>query len=241
VGDEVYGSSGGKFGTNAEYITLSEDGVLAIKPNNVSHGEAAAISEGALTALPFLRDAGKIKKGYNVLINGASGGVGVYAVQLSKYFGAEVTGVCSTGNLELVSSLGCHKVIDYTNEDFTKTGETYDIIFDVVGKSSFSHCKKALSSRGVYLSTVPTFSLMFAMIFTLKFGSKKAVFAATGLRKPEEKQEDLIMLKELIEAGEIKPAIDRKYSLEQISDAHNYVEKGHKKGSVVIIIGSDSN
>ena len=236
VGDEIYGSSGTNFGTNAQYITLSEDEALAIKPNNVSHGEAAGISEGALTALPFLRDTGKIKKGYKVLINGASGGVGVYAVQLAKYFGTEVTGVCSTVNLELVNCMGAHKVIDYTKEDFTKTGDTYDIIFDAVGKSSFSHCKKALSPGGVYLSTVPSLSLMLQMLFTLIPGSKKAVFAATGLRKPEEKKKDLIILKELIETIKVKPVIDRKFPLEQISDAHRYVEKGHKKGSVIITI-----
>ncbi|MDD2444262.1 MAG: NAD(P)-dependent alcohol dehydrogenase [Desulfotomaculaceae bacterium] len=236
VGDEIYGSSGTNFGTNAQYIALSEDEALAIKPNNISHGEAAGISEGALTALPFLRDTGKIKKGYKVLINGASGGVGVYAVQLAKYFETEVTGVCSTVNLELVNCLGAHKVIDYTKEDFTKTGDTYDIIFDAVGKSSFSHCKKALSPRGLYLSTVPSIFLMLQMLFTSISGSKKAVFAATGLRKPEEKKKDLIILKELIETKKIKPVIDRKFSLEQISDAHRYVEKGHKKGSVIITI-----
>ena len=235
-GDEVYGSSGTNFGTNAEYITLSEDEAIAIKPNNISHGEAAAISEGALTALPFLRDAGKIKKGHKVLINGASGGIGVYAIQLAKYFETEVTGVISTGNLELVKGMGAHKLIDYTKEDFTKTGETYDMIFDAVGKSSFFRCKKALSSRGVYLSTVPTFSLMLQMIFS-KFGSKKAVFVATGLRKPEEKRKDLNLLKQLIEGGKIKAVIDRIYPVEQITDAHSYVEKGHKKGSVIITIG----
>lgn len=235
-GDRIYGSSGTNFGTNAEYITLAEDEALAIKPANITSGEAAGISEGALTALPFLRDNGKIISGQKVLINGASGGVGVYAIQLAKYFGAEVTGVCSTVNLELVNCLGADKVIDYTKEDFTKTGDTYDIIFDAVGKSSFPHCKKALSSGGLYLSTVPTLSLMLHMLFTSIFGSKKAVFAATGLRKPEEKKKDLILLKELIEMGKIKPVIDRKYSLEQIADAHCYVEKGHKKGSVVITV-----
>lgn len=236
-GDEVYGSSGINFGTNAEYITISEHEAIAIKPNNISHEEAAAISEGALTALPFLRDAGKIKKGHKVLINGASGGIGVYAVQLAKYFETEVTGVSSTGNSELVNGMGAYKLIDYTKEDFTKTGETYDVIFDAVGKSSFSRCKKALSSRGVYLSTVPTFSLMLQMIIVSKFRSKKAVFAATGLRKPEEKRKDLNLLKELIEAGKIKAVIDRIYPVEQITDAHSYVEKGHKKGSVIITIG----
>lgn len=237
AGDEVYGSSGTNFGTNAQYITLAEDEALAIKPTNVSHGEAAAISEGSLTALPFLRDNGKIKKGCSVLINGASGGVGVYAIQLAKYFGAEVTGVCSAGNLELVKRLGADKVIDYTTEDFTKTDESYDIIFDTVGKSSFTYCKNVLSPGGVYLSTVPTFSLMLQTMFTSNSG-KKAVFAATGLRKPEEKRKDLILLKDLIETGKLLPVVDRKYSLKQVSEAHSYVDKGHKKGSVIISIGS---
>jgi NADPH:quinone reductase-like Zn-dependent oxidoreductase len=240
AGDEIYGSSGTNLGTNAEYITLSENEALAIKPNNINYGEAAGISEGALTALPFLRDAGKIKKGHKVLINGASGGVGVYAVQLAKYFETEVTGVCSTANLELVKCLGADKVIDYTKEDFTKTADTYDMIFDAVGKSSFWHCKKAMSPGGIYLSTVPTLSIILQMFFTSISGSKKAVFAATGLRKPEEKKKDLIWLKELIEIGKIKPVIDRKYSLEQIAEAHRYVEKGHKKGSVVITVEAEA-
>lgn len=234
--DQIYGSSGTNFGTNAEYITLSEDEALAIKPTNITSGEAAGISEGALTALPFLRDHGKIKSGQKVLINGASGGVGVYALQLAKYFGAEVTGVCSTANLEFVKRLGADKVIDYTKDDFTKTGETYDIIFDAVGKRSFSRCKRALSLGGLYLSTVPSMVLMLQMLWTSISGSKKAVFAATGLRKPGEKKKDLALLKELIETGKIKPVIDRIYSLEQMAEAHSYVEKGHKKGSVIITV-----
>jgi NADPH:quinone reductase-like Zn-dependent oxidoreductase len=234
VGDEVYGSSGTYFGTNAEYIVLPEDAALAIKPGNIRHGEAAAVSEGSLTALPFLRDTGKIKTGYRVLINGASGGVGVYAVQLAKYFGAEVTGVCGPGNVEMVKRLGADKVIDYTKEDFAKKNDTYDIIFDAVGKSSYDNCKNALLPCGVYMSTVPTFSLMLRTIFTSKSKGQKAVFAATGLRKPEEKRKDLVLLKDLIEAGKLLPVIDRTYSMEQISDAHTYVDTGHKKGSVVI-------
>ena len=202
-GDEIYGSSGTNFGTNAEYIVLSEDEAVTIKPINVSFGKAAAISEGALTALPFLRDSGNIKSksGQKILINGASGGVGVYALQLAKYFGAEVTGVCSSNNLELVKSLGADYVIDYTKEDFTKTSDTYDIIFDAVGKSSFSKCKNALKSNGVYLSTIPTLTLMYQMLLTSSSKKQKAIFSATGLRKTIEKKNDLIFLKELIEAG----------------------------------------
>ena len=242
-GDEIYGSSGTNFGTNAEYIVLSEDEAVTIKPINVSFGEAAAISEGTLTALPFLRDSGNIKskRGQKILINGASGGVGVYALQLAKYFGAEVTGVCSSNNLELVKSLGADYVIDYTKEDFTKTSDTYDIIFDAVGKSSFSKCKNSLKSNGVYLSTIPTLTLMFQMLITSSSKKRKAIFSATGLRKTIEKKNDLIFLKELIEAGKIKPVIDKIYPLEDIVEAHRYVEMGHKRGSVVINIEKTEN
>ena len=238
-GDRVYGSSGTNFGTNAEYIALPEEEALVVKPDNISHAEAACISEGALTALPFLRDAGQIKAGQKVLVNGASGGVGVYAVQLAKYFGAEVTGVCGAANLELVKDLGAGRAVDYAKEDFTETGDTYDIIFDAVGKSSFSRCEKALSPGGIYLSTVPTPSLLAQMLLTLKTGRKKAVFAATGLRKPEEKKKDLVFLNRLIETGEIKPVVDRIYPLEQMADAHRYVETGHKKGSVAVTAGQE--
>lgn len=233
-GDQIYGSSGTNFGTNAEYICLSEEETLAIKPPEITYEQAAGISEGVLTALPFLRDNGKIQSGQKVLINGASGGVGCYAVQLAKFYHAVVTGVCSTANLEMVKSLGADKVIDYTTTDFTKTGEVYDIIFDAVGKSSFSRCKNSLTPRGIYLSTVPTLTLMLQMLWTSLFGRKKAIFAATGLRKPSEKKEDLLFLKELIKKGKIKAVIDRCYSLDQITEAHRYVEKGHKKGNVVI-------
>lgn len=235
-GDEIYGSSGTKFSTNAEYITLTEDAAIAVKPKNISFGEAAGISEGALTALPFLRDSGKIEKGQKVLINGASGGIGVYAVQLAKYFGAVVTCVCSTANLELVRQLGADRVIDYTKVDFTKTGQTYDIIFDTVAKSSFARCKSALSPNGIYLTTFPAMSVMLRMFITGGLGGKKAVFLASGLRKPSEKKKDLDFLRELIEKGIIKSVIDREYSMEQVTEAHRYVETGHKKGSVIITI-----
>ncbi len=235
-GDQVFAALGSSLGAYAEYISLPEDGALAIKPANVTHEEAAAVPSGALTALPFLRDKGHIQRGQKVLINGASGSVGTYAVQLAKYFGAKVTGVCSSANLALVKSLGADSVIDYTSEDFTQSGQTYDIIFDTVGKRSFSHCKNSLKPRGIYLTTVPTLAILLHMLWTLKIGSKKAVITFTGLRSSSEKTKDLIFLKELIEAGKIKPAIDRRYPLEQIAEAHRYVEKGHKKGNVVITL-----
>ena len=235
-GDRVYGSSDAGWGSYAQYICLRENGSLALKPENFDYGDSAAFSEGALTSLPFLRDKANIKKGQSILIIGASGSVGTTAVQLAKYFGAEVTGVCSSSNLELVKSLGADTTIDYTKKDFTGNGQTYDIIFDAVGKSSFSRCKKSLKQNGVYLSTNISLKIMLQMLWTAKIGSRKAIFAATGLRPSDEKSKDLNILKLLAETGKIKPPIDRTYSLEQIAEAHEYVESGHKKGNVVITI-----
>jgi NADPH:quinone reductase-like Zn-dependent oxidoreductase len=234
-GDQVFGINLKDAGAYAEYVCLHEEKVLAIKPANMTYEEAAA-ANGVITALPFLRDAGNIQSGQKVLIYGASGSVGTISVQVAKYFGAEVTGVCSTANLELVKSLGADKVIDYTKEDFTKTGQTYDIIFDAVGKSSFSRCKRALNQRGIYLTTVITLAGLFQLLWASMVGGKKAKFMTAGLRPPGEITKDLILGKELIEAGKIKPVIDRRYPLEQIVEAHRYVEKGHKKGNVVITV-----
>ena len=239
-GDQVFAANGAGFGAHAEYICLPEDGALASKPVNVTYEEAAAICEGALTALPFLRDKGKIQSGQEVLINGASGSVGTSAVQLAKYFGAEVTGVCSAANLGLVRSLGADRVIDYTREDFTNSGRTYDIIFDAVGKSSFSRCKNSLKQGGIYLSTVPTPAILLQMLWTSKIGGKKAMIAFTGLRPPGEQAKDLVLLKELVEAGKIRAVIDRRYPLDQTAEAHRYVGKGHKKGNVVITVEHSS-
>jgi len=202
--------------------------------------EEAIAAIGAITALPFLRDKGNIQSGQKVLIYGASGSVGTASVQVAKYFGAEVTGVCSTTNLELVKSLGADKVIDYTKEDFTKTGQTYDIIFDTVGKSSFLRCESSLKQRGIYLTTVPTLATFLLVLWTSMFCSKKAKVTFAGLRPASEMTKDLILIKELMEAGKIKPVIDRRYSLEQIVEAHAYVEKGHKKGNVVITVEGSS-
>jgi len=238
-GDQVFGASDAKLGAHAAYICLPEDGALATKSANISYEEAAATPYGALTALHFLRDAAKVQSGQSVLINGASGSIGTYAVQLAKQYGAKVIGVCSSANVALVKSLGADRVIDYTKEDFTQISQTYDVIFDTVGKSSFSRCKNALKHGGVYLTTVPTLAILLQMLWNSKIGSKKGKMAFAGLRSPSEKREDLIFLAQLVEAGKIKPVIDRRYPLEQIAKAHEYVEKGHKKGNVVITVDSN--
>ncbi|MFC2042956.1 NAD(P)-dependent alcohol dehydrogenase [Chloroflexota bacterium] len=228
-GDRVFGET--RFGAYAEYICLPEDGMLAAKPSNLNYQEAAAVPFGSHTALYFIRDKANLQSGSKILINGASGDVGTFAVQLARYYGAEVTGVCSSTNLELVKSLGAVNVIDYTKEDFTKNGQTYDIIYDTVGKTTFAGCKSSLTGNGLYLAGAGGLKAFIEMGWTSMVGSQKVL---AGMA-PEHK-EDLITLKELCEAGEIKPVIDRTYPLEQMVEAHRYVDKGHKKGSVVIAV-----
>ncbi|MFC1921471.1 NAD(P)-dependent alcohol dehydrogenase [Chloroflexota bacterium] len=225
-GDQIYG--GGSPGAHAEYVCMHEDKV-GIKPANMTYEEAAGVPFAATTALKFLKEKGNIQDGQSVLVYGASGGVGTFAVQLAKYFGAEVSAVCSTTNVEMVKSLGAEKIIDYTKDDFTKNGQTYDIIFDAVGKKSFLQCKDSLNQGGIYLNTVATIPLLLQMIWTSKIGNKKAIFALLPFTP-----EDLIFLKDAIEEGKIKTVIDRTYPLSDIAEAHKYSESGHAKGKIII-------
>jgi NADPH:quinone reductase-like Zn-dependent oxidoreductase len=241
-GDQVFAALGFGMGAYAEYKCLPEEpeemeGVLAIKPSNMTYEEAAAVPVGGLNALHFLRK-GNIQSGQKVLINGAGGSIGTIAIQLAKYFGAEVTGVDSPGKLDMLRSIGADQVIDYTQEDFTKSGETYDVIFDVVGKSSFSRSIRSLKQNGRYLIAYPGLSQMVRGGWTSMRSSLSAVQAGKKVigGNASYRPEDLIFLKELIEAGKIKAVIDRRYPFEQIPEAHRYVEKGHKKGNVVITV-----
>jgi len=235
-GDAVYGTAAPGSGTYAEFICLSENGPIAPKPESLSFAEAAAISDGAVTALPFLRDHGKVGPGQRVLVNGASGAIGTIAVQLAKHFGAEVTGVCSTRNVDLVRSLGADRVIDYTTTDFTAARNAYDVIFDAVGKSSFARAGRALKPGGRYLTTVPTFGAVAQGLRTRFFGSRRAIFAMTGLRRSSDKAADLDYATRLVEAGRLRSVTDRSYPLDRLGEAHAYVETGHKRGSVVIAL-----
>jgi NADPH:quinone reductase-like Zn-dependent oxidoreductase len=235
TGDRVFGGSTA-LGCYAEYVCVNSEDVLSTIPENTSYEEAAPFSGSAITVWNFLKAKGDIQKNQKVLINGASGGLGTYAVQIAKYFGAEVTGVCSTGNVEMVKSLGADHVIDYTKEDFTKVADSYDIIFDTVGKRTFSQCNKSLKQNGIYLSAVMSFPLFIQSIFSSFFGNKKAITSATGLLPAKVRLQYLLELKQLMKAGKIKSVIDHSYPLAQMAEAHKYVEKGHKKGNVVISI-----
>jgi NADPH:quinone reductase-like Zn-dependent oxidoreductase len=230
-GDEVFGYRGQSMGAYAEYVCLPEDGALAIKPVNMTFEEAAVVPYGAIMARGLLQKA-NIQRGQKVLINGASGGIGSAAVQLAKYYGAEVTGVCGTPRLGFVKALGADKVIDYTKEDFTRSAETYDVIFDILGKSSFGRGRKVLKPNGVYLYASFKMKQLLQMLWTKIAGGQKVICALSS-----EKAEDLEFIKDLIEEGQYQAIIDRCYPLDEAAEAHRYAESGHKAGSVLLAVG----
>jgi NADPH:quinone reductase-like Zn-dependent oxidoreductase len=213
---------------------MPETGLLALKPANMTYVEAAAVPYGVLMAMSLLRH-GNVRPGHKVLINGASGGIGAAAVQLAKYYGAEVTGVCGTPRLEYVKALGADRVIDYTAEDFSQNGETYDLIFDILGRSSFSRCKNSLKPKGIYLLASFKMSPLFQMLWTKMGGGKKVVCALAS-----EQPADLVIIKELVEAGQFKSIIDRCFGLEPAAEAHRYAESGQKRGAIVITMAQEN-
>jgi len=232
IGDKVFGYNDTKFGAHAEYMTMAENEAITTMPGNLTYEEAAPIAEGGHYALCDIR-AAKIKSGQNILIYGATGAIGSAAVQLVKYFGAKVTAACDTKNVELVKSLGADVVIDYTKQDFTKADQTFDFVFDAVGKSSFGQCKPLLNRKGIYISTElgKNSENIFLALITPIFGGKKVLFPIPTISK-----EDVIFLKELVETDKYKPVIDRRYTLEQIVEAYKFVETGQKTGNVVITL-----
>jgi len=237
----VFGETGANFGANAGYVCVPATGVVDKLPENMTDEEAAPVCDGPLTSLSILKDVGKIQAGQKVLVSGAAGSLGSAAVQIARHFGAEVSGVCSTSNLEFVRSLGADKVIDYTETDFTRAEDAYDIIFDTVGKRSFSRCKGVLRENGVYLSPLLKLSLLFQMIWSSRFEGKKARFSATGLRPGEELRGLLKELESLYAKGRLRTVIDRCYPLERTAEAHRHVDTGHKWGDVVLTITSVYN
>jgi len=236
VGDAVFGESIFGSGTNAEYVCVPETGTLLKKPESLSFEQACTLCDGPITSLNFLRDVGQLKANQHVLIVGASGSLGTAAVQLAKQMGATVSAVCSTVNIELVKSLGADVVIDYSVENFSDNGEQYDLIFDTVGKHSFFSSKNSLKKNGVYLSPVFGVGHLLQMMMTTIIGNKKAKFSATGLRPAEEIQEMMAELKNMFEAKKIQSVIDRCYPLAEAANAHAYIDKGHKKGNVVLVM-----
>lgn len=235
VGDRVFGETTLGFGANAEYLALKASGVLRPLPESLGFSEAPLFCDGPLTSYNFLKRLGKVKKGDQVLINGASGSLGTAAVQIAKRLGAEVTAVCSGKNAGLVKSLGASHVVDYTKEDFTRGDNCYDLIFDTLGKRSFIDCKRVLKKHGTYYSPVLKFSLLVQMCYTRYFSSRKAVFEATGMLPDEQLRSLLAEVLELQQAGKLRTVIDRQYPLGRLSEAHQYIDSGHKKGNILII------
>ena len=235
IGDRVFGETAFGFSSNAEYLTIPEDGVILSMPENLDFSEAANFCDGHLTSYNFLKEIAEVKPGQKVLINGASGALGTSAIQIAKFMEAQVTAVCSGRNTGLVRSLGADEVIDYQQKDFTKGDRKYDYVYDTIGKSSFSACKAILSKKGVYLSPVLKFPLLLQMIKTSLFGQKKARFEATGANKEEKLRYLLSEVLDIYKGRRLKTVIDRQFPLEKVAEAHRYIDAGHKKGNVVIV------
>jgi NADPH:quinone reductase-like Zn-dependent oxidoreductase len=232
VGDEVFGTVAPRFGAHAEYVRLSQDAALARKPARLTYAQAAALVD--TTALVFLRDKAHLTSGQSVLVNGASGSVGTSAVQLARHFGAQVTGVCSGPNTDLVEGLGAGAVLDYTTSDFTRAGTVYDVVFDVAGTSSFARSRGVVRRGGVYLTTEASPMILLRMAWTARFGDRRAIVAFTGLRDAAAKRADLAYLAGLADAGELVPVVDTCYPLADIADAYRHVDRGHKRGNVIV-------
>ena len=232
VGDQVFGTTAPKFGAHAEYVCLPQTAAVEPKPTGLTYAQAAAVADA--TALCYLRDKARLGRGQAIVINGASGAVGSAAVQLARHFGATVTGVCGARGADLVRKLGADAVVDYTDADFARSGQTYDVIFDVAGKTSFAHCRAALSDAGIYLTTAPSLAIFAQMPWTARFGRKKAAVAFTGLRDAAVKRADLLAVTELVETSALVPVVDATYPLDRIADAHRHVDAGHKQGNVVV-------
>ncbi len=236
VGDIVYGTNGMALGAYADYLTVNIKEAIKKVPKDLNYKEVLPLLDGGITALPFLKELGKVKEGDHVLVNGASGAVGSMGVMIAKHLGATVTGVCSTKNVDLVKSLGADHVIDYKQEDFTKQENTYDLIFDAVGKSNFSICKKSLIEHGMYITTVPTLGVMWQAMTKKNSNKKKTSFMAAGLRKPDVKIRDLEYLEELVRQKEIKALHSQVFPFEKLGEAQAYVETGHKVGNVTLSV-----
>lgn len=236
IGDRVFGETAFGFSSNAEYLTISDEGVMLPMPENMDFSEASNFCDGHLTSFNFLKEIAKVKPGQKVLINGASGALGTSAIQIAKHMGAHVTAVCSGRNIGLVKSLGADEAIDYQQKDFTKGERKYNYVYDTIGKSSFSMCANILTENGVYLSPVLNFSLLLQMIRTSIFSRKKAKFEATGANKEEKLRHLLSEVLSIYKEGRLRTVIDRQFPLEKVAEAHRYIDSGHKKGNVVIVI-----
>lgn len=236
IGEAVFGETGTTFGANAEYLLLPEDAVVLPKPDFLSFDAAATLTDGPLTSYNFLRKLGEIEPGHRVLINGASGSLGSAAVQLAKHFGAHVTGVSSTRNLDLIRRLGADRVIDYTTTDPTRDNAVYDLVFDTVGKLSFSRVRNILAPRGRFLSPVLGLGILWSTLKTSRSTGQRAIFSATGLLDPEDLRDYLRELLPIIEQGGLRPLIGRRLPLERTAEAHRYVDTGRKTGNLVLVV-----